>query len=194
MDSPNTALAGLTPEDRVAFHRFGFGPATTLPFETIQRAFRQHAALHPLNLAVVDFDISLSYSELDRRSDILAYQLRSNGVKNGSRVCVLVERSTEMVVSILATLKAGGAYVPLDGHVVSQSTLQHVLSDAQPVAILTLRRFAERVTSRPVICIEEMDWSIPLVPVDDTSNSSQSAYIIYTSGETYDRRHPSISH
>ncbi len=57
---------------------------------------------------------SLTYGELDRRSNQLARHLRARGVDPGSRVGISTERSLEMVVGLLGILKAGGAYVPLD--------------------------------------------------------------------------------
>src|SRR5262249_28782369 len=55
-----------------------------------------------------------SYRELDREANRLAHFLIGLGVRPETRVPVFMERSIEMVVSLLAVLKAGGAYVPLD--------------------------------------------------------------------------------
>ena len=59
-------------------------------------------------------DERLTYGELDRRANRLARHLQASGVRPGDRVALLLERSAEMVVAILAVLKAGAAYVPLD--------------------------------------------------------------------------------
>ena len=66
------------------------------------------AAVFPLT------DSSLTYGELEQRSNRLARYLRSNGVREGDHVALCIERSPDMLVGLLAVLKAGAAYVPLD--------------------------------------------------------------------------------
>jgi non-ribosomal peptide synthetase component F len=56
----------------------------------------------------------LTYAELNGRSNQMAHYLRKLGVKPDRRVAISMERSLEMIVSLMAILKAGGAYVPLD--------------------------------------------------------------------------------
>ena len=56
----------------------------------------------------------LSYEELDTRANQLAHRLVALGVKAEVPVGVLMERSLELFVALLAVLKAGGAYVPMD--------------------------------------------------------------------------------
>ena len=57
---------------------------------------------------------TLSYAELDKRVNQLARQLIAMGVGPEVPVGVLMERSLDLIVSLLAVLKAGGAYVPMD--------------------------------------------------------------------------------
>ncbi len=82
---------------------------------TIHRAFREQARSTPLAPALFGSDRALSYGELDRWSDDLAAQLvHSAGVNRGDCVPVLMGRSVELVVTLLAVLKAGAAYAVLD--------------------------------------------------------------------------------
>ena len=81
---------------------------------TVVALIRHRAALCPATVAVVDASSALSYEELDRKSDALAMRLRQNGVCTGKYVGIMLPRTKEYIVAILATLKAGGAYVPLD--------------------------------------------------------------------------------
>ncbi|MGA8578408.1 MAG: AMP-binding protein, partial [Bryobacteraceae bacterium] len=81
---------------------------------TIAELFVQQASRTPEAIAVVAGDHRLSYRELDERSNRLARHLQRLGVKPETLVGVAMERSEEIVVSLLGILKAGGAYVPLD--------------------------------------------------------------------------------
>ncbi|PWK79544.1 amino acid adenylation domain-containing protein, partial [Mucilaginibacter oryzae] len=88
---------------------------------TIHLVFENRAKLLPENTAVVYQGLSLSYRELEERSNQLARHIRKhyaliNGVslERGSLVGLLLDRSLELVIGILGVLKSGGAYVPLD--------------------------------------------------------------------------------
>ncbi|HEU0054725.1 MAG TPA: condensation domain-containing protein, partial [Longimicrobium sp.] len=82
--------------------------------QCIHQLFEGQAARTPDAVAVRFEDESLTYRELNARANRLAHHLVRLGVGPEVRVGVLMERSLEMVVSLLAVLKAGGAYVPLD--------------------------------------------------------------------------------
>ncbi|WP_317444079.1 AMP-binding protein [Streptomyces collinus] len=80
----------------------------------VHELFAGHALVTPDRVAVTGAGADLTYGELDARADRLAERLRRAGVTGNAPVGVLLERSTEFVVAILAVLKAGGCYVPLD--------------------------------------------------------------------------------
>ena len=82
--------------------------------KTIHQLFEEQVERTPDAIAVVFEDQSLTYRQLNQRSNQLAHYLQTLGVKAESLVAVCLERSLEMIISILAILKAGGAYVPLD--------------------------------------------------------------------------------
>ena len=179
------ALATLAPRDASLFVTFGFGKHEVPPFRCLHHAFEHHASRQPGAVAVEHFDDSITYGELDRKANGLARRLRSMGVRPGSRVCVLVERSIPMVIGILAILKAGAAYVPLDGSIVTQSTLDFVLENSQAAVVLTLSQFTHRVAGRPVIALEDAIAALdgPQQKPEDLSSPDDCIYIIYTSGQ-----------
>ncbi|MFC7468929.1 AMP-binding protein [Actinomadura keratinilytica] len=81
---------------------------------------------------------SLTYRALDRRTDQLARALADRGVTAESRVGLLLERSADVVVAMLAVLKAGGAYVPLHtGH--PEERLRDILGRSGTTLVLTDR-------------------------------------------------------
>ncbi|PSL79910.1 non-ribosomal peptide synthetase, partial [Variovorax sp. WS11] len=80
----------------------------------VHELIERRVVLQPDEPAVVFGDVILSYAELNARANRLAHHLIAHGVRPDLPVGVLMERSVEMVVSLLAVMKAGGAYVPID--------------------------------------------------------------------------------
>lgn len=194
-----SALQCLSAEDTALFYRFGFGKRAEAPFQCIHHAFEHHAARDPNAIAVEHLGSTITYGELDSRANALAHQLRSMGVRPGSRVCLLVQRSIPMVVGIVAILKAGAAYVPLDGGIVTDSTLAFVLKNSKATLVLALADYVHRVSSLPLINLNDVmatPDSITPKP-QDLSSPGDSAYIIYTSGKhgfTLDSSHIILTH
>ncbi|EGH24104.1 pyoverdine sidechain peptide synthetase I, epsilon-Lys module, partial [Pseudomonas amygdali pv. mori str. 301020] len=140
---------------------------------------------------------SLSYTELNERSNRLAWQLREQGVGPDVLVGVALGRSLDMPVALLAVLKAGGAYVPLDLSAPSER-LRHVLQDSGLKLLLT---HSQQKTTLPelagiqCLCIDQMSSAAaspqnPDIAVDPAS----LAYVIYTSGSTGRPKGVAISH
>ena len=187
-----SALSNLTLNDKVLFYRYGLGPARHVQYPIIHHSFEEHARNQPDAIAVEHslFNHSLTYSELDVQANRLARRLRAVGIVPGKRVCILARRSTYLIVAILATLKSGAQYVPLDAVTITESTLDYVLKDSNPSAVLVMDEFAHRVQSEvPVLHLEETILADEMLTADatkpeDTTSASDGAYVIYTSGTT----------
>src|SRR5258708_12552031 len=80
----------------------------------IQQLLSKSASRYPDKTAVWARGRSITYRELDERSNQLAHLLQGRGVRKGDRVGLYFPKSIESVISMLAALKAGGVYVPLD--------------------------------------------------------------------------------
>ncbi|HVV73605.1 MAG TPA: condensation domain-containing protein, partial [Verrucomicrobiae bacterium] len=102
----------------------------------VHQLFEEQVDRDPQAIAVVYGDVSLTYGELNERSNRLAHHLIGLGVVPDARVAICVERSLEMVVGLLAILKAGGCYVPLDPAYPSER-LGYMLKDSAPTIVLT---------------------------------------------------------
>ncbi|MFS4104347.1 amino acid adenylation domain-containing protein [Streptomyces sp. PD-S100-1] len=109
---------------------------------------------------------TLTYGELNARADALAASLRARGAGPGTHVALLMPRTPALVVAMLACLRVGAAYLPVDpGY--PRERIDHLLSDAAPVCVLTEE-------GRPAPADAEFAAADP-----DTA-----AYVIYTSGST----------
>ena len=164
------------------------GPST--PYErdgTIPEIFRARVDEHPDASALSFPGGSLTYSQLERRSNRLAHRLRSLGVGRGARVAVCMERSPEMVSAFLAVLKAGGAYVPLDPRDPPER-LRLQMDGAGTELVLTLARHREQLPGHPagVVCLDDvLDLARePDGPPSPQAGALDAAYVMFTSGST----------
>lgn len=155
----------------------------------LHHLFTEQAHRTPFAPAVIFEDKELTYNELDCRANQLAHFLVQHGVVSEARVAICMERSLEMVISILAVLKAGAAYVPIGPDAPKQRTAI-MLQDSAPNVVLTQQCFAEnlpRDLSRAVICVDH-DWpaiaEMPERPPEVTVTECNTAYVMYTSGST----------
>ncbi|MGA9567228.1 MAG: amino acid adenylation domain-containing protein, partial [Candidatus Korobacteraceae bacterium] len=159
--------------------------------------FEHSAALRPNNLAVVHHGRRLTYGELNRRTNQLAHHLRELGVGPESLVAICMDRSVDMVLSVLAVLKAGGAYLPLDP-AYPKDRLAFMLHDAGVTVLLTqTEQLGQLPLLESVICMDR-DWPIihrqPTTNLPRTARTDNLAYVIYTSGSTGKPKGVEIEH
>jgi amino acid adenylation domain-containing protein len=158
------------------------------PNQSSHQIFEEQVARTPEAIALVFADEQLSYRELNRRANQLAHYLQRLGVGPEKLVGICMERSVEMIVSLLAVLKAGGAYVPLDPEY-PRERLSFMLADAAVRVLLTQERLLGLVASDDarVVCVDR-EWEA--IASERTENPESSvneqnlAYVIYTSGST----------
>ena len=104
---------------------------------TVVDLFRDQAMLSSESIAVIFKDSSLTYRELDIRSNQMANFLHDTlGLARESRVGILLSRGSHLIISLLGVLKAGGAYVPLDSDY-PEERLLYMLKDASIDILVT---------------------------------------------------------
>jgi len=162
--------------------------------KTIHQLFAEQVEMTPGHLALLgpgyDFQqcnnmshwshmsyISITYRELNNQANRLAQILIEKGVKPDIIVGIMVERSIEMIVGILAILKAGGAYLPIDPQY-PEERKKYMLKDSGAKILLT----SDAINRVPTP--QRLSFHPSTLPPFLHSNPSNLAYIIYTSGTT----------
>lgn len=180
LDQPDALLAdvlGQAPHATPALA--SGGPLSTAPVSVLASLLRHDAH----KSALIHGDTELSYGELVSAVQKMAGRLRDAGVSDNSRVVLLLPRSLDTIVAMLAIMWAGGGYVPLDPDGPALRVAA-VLEDVQPALVVSLRKYALLLpTSLPLLCIDEAAPGAPM-PAPLAVADSALAYIIYTSGST----------
>ncbi|MCM3338071.1 amino acid adenylation domain-containing protein [Paenibacillus sp. MER TA 81-3] len=169
--------------------------ALTIP---VHQGMARKAQEKPDQIAVSCADASITYRELDERSNQLARFLQQVGIGKGSLVGICVERSIELIIGLLGILKAGGAYVPLDPEY-PKERLQFILEDTEVQVLITQQRLQDRLPHhRARTILLDAEWEqleqyasqafICEADLDDV------AYVIYTSGSTGRPKGVEITH
>ncbi|MFN7734360.1 MAG: amino acid adenylation domain-containing protein, partial [Pirellula sp.] len=143
----------------------------------------------PDAIAVVCEEDSLTYRELDDKSDRVAHHLQSLGVVPGSLVGLSIEQSTHVIVAILGILKAGAAYVPLDiKHPADR--IQSIVHDAGLEIVVTSTQLAPRlpIAMDQMVLLDALLQTSESLPANERFHaevtSDHLAYVLYTSGTT----------
>ncbi|WP_369816155.1 amino acid adenylation domain-containing protein, partial [Mycobacterium sp. 852014-52144_SCH5372336] len=172
-------------------------PATTS--QSIPALFAAQVASNPDAVALTFDGQSLTYRELDEAANQLAHLLVDQGARPGQRVALLLSRSAEAIVALLAVLKTGAAYLAIDpGH--PDARIEFMIGDAAPIAALTTGGLVDRLegSALPVIDISDpriTDYPRTGLPASNNTPSAEDiAYLIYTSGTTGKPKGVAVSH
>ncbi len=147
--------------------------------------FESHVAARPSAVALVTHEETLTYAELNRRANQLAWRLRAMGVKPDTLVGLCVERSAAMMVGLLGIMKAGGAYVALDP-TNPPKHLRFMVEDAALHFVVTQSHVLPSLGQVAHACCLDLE-DLSAEPAGNPpllTTSSNLAYVIYTSGST----------
>ncbi|MFJ6208614.1 amino acid adenylation domain-containing protein [Lysinibacillus sp. NPDC092081] len=165
--------------------------------------FEIQAQTKPDAVAIVFNGESLTYRELNEKSEKLAIYLQKQGVVPDSLVGICVERSLEMVVGLLAIMKAGGAYVPLDPDYPVER-LNYIIQESQVSLLLTQSTLLEKMYSLFEKNIKTIVFDRDFEQIENEVKESfimkrevqpnHLAYVLYTSGSTGKPKGVMITH
>jgi amino acid adenylation domain-containing protein/non-ribosomal peptide synthase protein (TIGR01720 family) len=169
-----------------------------LPEITLHGLIERRVADAPDAPAVEMEGTVLTYRELNERANRLARHLRRLGVGPETLVGVAMERSLEMLVSVLAVLKSGGAYVPLDPEY-PMERLAYMLEDSGLPVLLTQERLLDKLpkTHARAVAVDRDASAIDAesaAPLEALADPANVAYVIYTSGSTGKPKGVQVTH
>lgn len=166
--------------------------------KTINEYFEDQVNQHPSKVAVKFGDKVITYWELNGKANQLARLLIASGIKEQTFAAILLDRSIDYVISVLAILKSGAIYVPLDiSHPIKR--IQYILDDCSAVFLLTKLSFITHATIKKelkLILLDKLDFLIKYINADNLPSKSNNglAYAIYTSGSTGDPKGVMVNH
>ncbi|MCY7297444.1 non-ribosomal peptide synthetase [Alteromonas sp. a30] len=205
VDAPQTRVAELSVVDATQrqwlLHSVNQTQADFSDDVCIHSLIEAQVKQHPNAVALRFEGESMSYQSLNEKANQLAHYLIEQGVAVDERVALLMPRSFELVIAMLATLKAGGAYVPMDD-TLPAARLHYILDDAKPRLTLTMQSVANKLENMNVLVLDEAStqqqihtFSRQQPEVSERSPHAKSlAYLIYTSGSTGNPKGVMIEH
>lgn len=161
----------------------------------LHKVFELQVEKTPDKIAVIYNDETITYSQLNQKSNQLAKKLISLGVEKESIVAVCIDRSIEMIIGIMSILKAGGAYMPInveDG----PERIKYMIENCNAKIVLTSNDYEKNFSSK----LEIVNLNDKGIYIGDSKNvvvdlnSNNLAYVIYTSGSTGNPKGVMIEH
>jgi amino acid adenylation domain-containing protein len=173
--------------------------AHTRPGDYYADHFARRAAQTPSRVAISFKGDELTYSALNARANRLAHHLQSLGAGPEFLIAVCLDRSIELMVTLLAIWKAGAAYLPLDP-ADPEARVCELLADAQPQLLITKERLLSRFREVNILieCIDCLHLQHLTSCSDQNAEFERRpnplAYVIYTSGSTGQPKGVEITH
>ncbi|MCL1989819.1 MAG: amino acid adenylation domain-containing protein [Defluviitaleaceae bacterium] len=153
--------------------------------KTIQQLFEERVAKTPDAIALIFGEEKMTYKELNEKANQLARVLHSKDTGSNRLVAMMVERSFEMIVGILAILKSGNAYLPIEPEH-PKEWKRFILDDSRTPILLTQSWLNESVEFKGA-CMNLDDEQLYQGDVNNLKlleNSEDLACVLYTSGST----------
>ncbi|WP_439020728.1 amino acid adenylation domain-containing protein [Bacillus thuringiensis] len=161
------------------------------PNKSIAEMFYETVRKFSNRIALSSVEGTLTYEQLNKKSNQIAHMLLHNGVKQGDYVGIFMKRSIDTVVSIVAVLKTGAAYIPIDPDYPA-NRVQYIIEDSQSKLVLT------KEAKVPFEDIRELSlYDMEQFPETDVHLSihlDDIAYMIYTSGSTGNPKGTMLAH
>ncbi|WBW96388.1 non-ribosomal peptide synthetase [Oceanirhabdus sp. W0125-5] len=153
--------------------------------KTIHELFMEQVEKTPDEIAIVYEHKSITYKELNEKTNQLAELLREHDVRRDEIIGIMAERSIDMIIGILSVLKAGGAYMPIDPEY-PIGRIQYMLSDSNSRILLTHNNFQDNIeyNGQIIDISDENIYRRDVKKLENINKSEDLLYVMYTSGST----------
>lgn len=193
---PSTKIGNLLKVDDSAYSKLNDTQAS-YPELSLHELLSKQAEKTPSNLALKFKDSEISYKDLNQKIHQMAHGLVELGISKSDFVGVLLPRSTELVISLIAVMECGAAYLPLDPSFPSKR-LEFMLKDSGAKYIITTKSLSSTLKSGvKYLYIEDIFQDLqkyPANPVSVKVHNKETAYLLYTSGSTGKPKGVKITH
>ncbi len=171
------------------------GNATEQPVAaaTVPALLARHLPWSLDAVAITDGEQDMTYGELDAAAGRLASYLAGVGVRRGDRVAVVMERSAELIVTLLAVWRAGAAFVPVDVEYPAER-VAFLLADSAPAAVVCTAAHRDALPAGPAKAPVVLDdpgvrEAVAACRIDGPATpvplgAHDLAYVMYTSGSS----------
>lgn len=149
--------------------------------KTIVELFEEQVEKNPDNIAIVFENNKLTYRELNQKSNQLAHYLKEiKNVETGNVISIMLNKSIDLLITILGILKCGGIYLPIDNNL-PQERVNYILNDSESKYIICeLNKYDNKFLN-----INDIKYDLySKENLNITSNNENVVYIMYTSGTT----------
>jgi len=165
---------------------------------TILELIRQKTLAAPYKTAIIFNKEMLTYLELEQKTNQLSNYLVEHGITKGSIVGVYMERSIEMIITLIGIMKAGAAYLPLDDSNPIERN-RFIIANSDITLLITQSKFKNKLNTieEQLLYIDANLQTIKSYPDQESKqvvNGDDTAYILYTSGSTGAPKGVVISH
>ena len=165
--------------------------------KTIIDLFEEQVEKTPDNIAVVFEEQKLTYKELNEKANSLAYYLRfEKNITRNEFVGIMVNRSLEMIISILAVLKSGAAYIPIDP-TYPKDRIDYMLKNSNAKILLTQYTLKDIVNFENKLLIDLQNsefYNDNFTNLEHINTGDDTSYVIFTSGSTGNPKGVVINH
>lgn len=178
----NTRTVG---QEEFSLHSYvkGSFPKNTPLHALIEKSAKQYSD----KVAIAFGKKEVTYAELEKQSSQIAWYLLQQNISKGKRVAVALDRSIEMVISLVAIMKTGAAYVPIDPEL-PEARINYILEDAAVNVLLTSKKLKRKtIAINNQLFIEEICTNLSSYPEHLPNIAVQGndlVYTLYTSGST----------
>lgn len=149
--------------------------------------FEKNLLEHQDNCSLEHNGTKITYKELNKKANQLAFLLRKKGVQKGDYIGISVDSSLNRIICLLGTLKAGGVFIPLDPEY-PKERLEYMLSNSETRHLITLDDLSDKFSSftgNKIFIDKIILDNLPSENLIDIDIQGEDlAYIIYTSGST----------